>query len=44
MIYSLTALPKRTNSYALNNKETEKQRGKKLRVKRNGNKQNELNR
>jgi len=43
MIYSLTALPKRTNSYYELNKETEKQRGKKLRVKRNGNKQNKLN-
>jgi len=42
MIYPLTTLPERTNSYELN-KETEKQRGKKLRVKRNGNKQNKLN-
>ena len=35
MIYSLTVLPKRTNSYASNNKEMEKQRGKKLSIERN---------
>ena len=43
IIYSLTALPKKIDSYALNNKETEKQRDKKLRVRRDGNKPNELN-